>query len=538
MIRRAPDWWVKIGDFGTSKRVRGEQTAFHTSISSIFSAPEMLGIVQGGSDGTYTTAVDMWSLGCLIHWLLTYAAPLPPGLLYAYVHGMKPLPTDTMDRMGLSEDVQTLVKQLLDPLPQNRLTTSQAASHPWLRTAEDDHQPSTEESSSDNNSSFSSEVEGPDEDIPILAAVDGDTPSAGPQLSELEVVSRHTSNAIPNLPADGPQPVAKHSMGPRRGRGSVTVVPSAREQPTTTPTLAPRRGPSSVTIIPSGDQNSSSKSTTEYPAISQPKEPLIVPYSGENPEGAHFDAESWASRFRDFGCDSSSDDVGTKGEQIPPCVSMLRIERKALTSNATQGRTTVLSPAVIQRLAQLSNTPQTQSTDKLASTPSPPFEVKRRPSKPDFDSYKTGRRHAKSIEKDLGRSGLTKPLPDIQAPESGCSKHTDMSATTWASAFGPSTSRNAERTLKGSIFNAENWHTPTDRDMPELSKSSSQAEPLLVTRQYYSDLRASRHSQRSDDMGVHERGQADYQHFRGAGQLHQSPCSSNLEFVAHSKMTQ
>ena len=78
VVRPPPSWWVKLGDFGVSKRVAHNNTSLNTSIETDYSAPEIFGMVDYESEDApgYTNAVDMWSLGCLVHWLLTYHQPL------------------------------------------------------------------------------------------------------------------------------------------------------------------------------------------------------------------------------------------------------------------------------------------------------------------------------------------------------------------------------------------------------------------------------------------------------------------------------
>jgi serine/threonine protein kinase len=54
-------WWVKIGDFGISKRVKNEDTAFRTQTGTqYFQAPEIQGFVDENSESSeYSNAVDV-----------------------------------------------------------------------------------------------------------------------------------------------------------------------------------------------------------------------------------------------------------------------------------------------------------------------------------------------------------------------------------------------------------------------------------------------------------------------------------------------
>lgn len=77
VARHAPDWWVKIGDFGISRRVCTEQnSALSRNGTADYMAPEIfLGNGDEKQDGTHTLAVDIWSLGCVLFRLLTRRLP-------------------------------------------------------------------------------------------------------------------------------------------------------------------------------------------------------------------------------------------------------------------------------------------------------------------------------------------------------------------------------------------------------------------------------------------------------------------------------
>ncbi|SPO01933.1 uncharacterized protein DNG_04606 [Cephalotrichum gorgonifer] len=64
-----PHWWIKIGDFGISKRIR-DSSGLKTAIGTEdYMAPEVKGIFPKAVMGapSYTVAVDIWAVG-LIAW--------------------------------------------------------------------------------------------------------------------------------------------------------------------------------------------------------------------------------------------------------------------------------------------------------------------------------------------------------------------------------------------------------------------------------------------------------------------------------------
>lgn len=76
VVKPGPTWWVKLGDFGISKRA-SEATALRTAIGTVgYLAPEVpigseLSMDDDESEQTYTSAVDMWALGEIVYRLLT-----------------------------------------------------------------------------------------------------------------------------------------------------------------------------------------------------------------------------------------------------------------------------------------------------------------------------------------------------------------------------------------------------------------------------------------------------------------------------------
>ncbi|KAH7023068.1 kinase-like domain-containing protein [Ilyonectria destructans] len=135
-----PDWWVKIGDFGISKRSEEENTALRTAIGTdSYMAPELKGLVrsQGSSESkefSYTFAVDMWALGELTFRMATQRPAFPdPNVLVNYVLRGHPFPLSALEATGASSDCCDFINKSMIADPGNRLTASEACRHPWLQ---------------------------------------------------------------------------------------------------------------------------------------------------------------------------------------------------------------------------------------------------------------------------------------------------------------------------------------------------------------------------------------------------------------------
>ncbi|KAK5083318.1 Protein kinase protein rad53 [Exophiala xenobiotica] len=128
-----PKWQVVVCDFGISKRVRGATTALHTSFEGDFMAPEILGFVDDGTSGEYTSAVDMWSLGCLAYWLLKLKLPVPRRKMMAHCSRPWPDAAKSVETTDINEASTDFILSLLKPEPKQRPTASAAFAHDWLQ---------------------------------------------------------------------------------------------------------------------------------------------------------------------------------------------------------------------------------------------------------------------------------------------------------------------------------------------------------------------------------------------------------------------
>jgi serine/threonine protein kinase len=80
----------------------------------------------------YTSAVDIWSSGCLAYTILTNKPPFPSSKhLKWYVYGQKGFPTALLVEKNISEPAQKLLKRMLAPAPHNRPTAKECLEDAW-----------------------------------------------------------------------------------------------------------------------------------------------------------------------------------------------------------------------------------------------------------------------------------------------------------------------------------------------------------------------------------------------------------------------
>ncbi|KAK0611936.1 kinase-like domain-containing protein [Immersiella caudata] len=137
-----PNWWVKIADFGITKRVH-EATGLTSVVGTpAYMAPEVQGIypladanLDHRSAG-YTSAVDIWAIGAMAFHIMTGQAIFSaPQDLFQYVVMGTPLrfPKD----IGQTNQFEDFIGNLMAPPARLRPSARQAVHHPWIQLLQD-----------------------------------------------------------------------------------------------------------------------------------------------------------------------------------------------------------------------------------------------------------------------------------------------------------------------------------------------------------------------------------------------------------------
>jgi serine/threonine protein kinase len=144
-----PQWWVKLSDFGISKRLQNSTLLRTMGVGTRgFVAPEVLGLFpaeeseEDGEDepdgedggGAYTFAIDIWALGETVVRMLTGQPTFSqPRELTRYVVSSGPFPLHKLQACGTSDLGCAFVLWTMEPAAKDRPTAEQAASDGWLR---------------------------------------------------------------------------------------------------------------------------------------------------------------------------------------------------------------------------------------------------------------------------------------------------------------------------------------------------------------------------------------------------------------------
>lgn len=137
LIRSHPPtskWWVKISDFGISKRVEGSIKVVSSIKGTIpYMAPELLFHEPSSSNSINHQAADMWALGEMAYRLLTKTAVFPThNALVNYLVDSNLFPTDNLNRRDAGLYAVSFIRSLMEPHPDKRLTSETAMKHAWV----------------------------------------------------------------------------------------------------------------------------------------------------------------------------------------------------------------------------------------------------------------------------------------------------------------------------------------------------------------------------------------------------------------------
>ncbi|KAL2066158.1 hypothetical protein VTL71DRAFT_2229 [Oculimacula yallundae] len=131
---RGPVWWVKIADFGISKRTTEYFTVLQTQTGTpAFLAPEVS--PSGSSESEYTNAVDIWALGIIAFCIFTgniLFIERHVGQRERYVKGTFTFPSEDLETEKISQAGCDVIKSLMAVNPEDRPTAQDCLQTSWL----------------------------------------------------------------------------------------------------------------------------------------------------------------------------------------------------------------------------------------------------------------------------------------------------------------------------------------------------------------------------------------------------------------------
>ncbi|KAH8431091.1 uncharacterized protein LDX57_008752 [Aspergillus melleus] len=127
------EWWVKIADFGISKRIEDEVGGSSTLKGTLgYIAPELHGFIKRGSP----YAPDLWAVGEIAFQMVTKQATFKNlGMLFKYMSDLDMFPYDLLLAARVSQSGQECIFSLMHPDPLHRATAELALQHTWFNEA-------------------------------------------------------------------------------------------------------------------------------------------------------------------------------------------------------------------------------------------------------------------------------------------------------------------------------------------------------------------------------------------------------------------
>ncbi len=121
-------FWVKIIDFGTAKIFEKNKSEKAVVGSSYYIAPEVL-------HKHYNEKCDTWSVGVILYMLIVGRAPFDGKDDEEIIENIEKGQFNSKHKklLNSSEEVQDLVKKLLEVNVKKRLSSSEALKHPWFK---------------------------------------------------------------------------------------------------------------------------------------------------------------------------------------------------------------------------------------------------------------------------------------------------------------------------------------------------------------------------------------------------------------------
>jgi serine/threonine protein kinase len=97
-------------------------------------APEVSGYIEDQETSTYTYEADVWSLGCVMYYVITRKLPFVGYRSHVkYIKGQLPFPSDHLVQNGLSQSGVDSIIMLMNPDRDKRPSATIALNHEWLR---------------------------------------------------------------------------------------------------------------------------------------------------------------------------------------------------------------------------------------------------------------------------------------------------------------------------------------------------------------------------------------------------------------------
>ncbi|KAJ3475006.1 hypothetical protein NLG97_g9611 [Lecanicillium saksenae] len=152
VVRGAPQWWVKLADFGLSKKLGKSEVFMSNGGTPPYMAPERCySSGPGSSSRGCTYAVDLWATGCIAYRLVVGVVPFPTdeafpteGALFKFCRDESHFPLKPLTESNVGDSCISFIKALLTISPIERPSAVDALGHAWITSVASTDYPTSE----------------------------------------------------------------------------------------------------------------------------------------------------------------------------------------------------------------------------------------------------------------------------------------------------------------------------------------------------------------------------------------------------------
>ncbi|KAJ5899943.1 hypothetical protein N7495_004687 [Penicillium taxi] len=171
---KGPKWWVKIGDFGISKRFDENKTDTGMGTEG-FRAPERLDLYPPGTERRHPTYnMDIWSLGIMVFHMLFNYYPFP-GIWSLISYVQTSIFPSIPQSSSVNPDALSFLRSLLAADASMRPSAKEALENTWLKQDQSDHTSRRNETNSTASTTTTIDYKSWDTPIPRQIRVESKT---------------------------------------------------------------------------------------------------------------------------------------------------------------------------------------------------------------------------------------------------------------------------------------------------------------------------------------------------------------------------
>nr|CEG02322.1 unnamed protein product [Fusarium pseudograminearum CS3220] len=212
----AAEWWIKLADFGLSKRVIADPNNTNFPIGTPgYIAPELYDTDWRRCLTRDGQKADIWALGATTFFILTATMPFSESQAMRLAVNCIPFPYTPLRHRNVSQEGQGFILDAMKPDPVTRMNATTSMQHPWIRN----RMPNCPLSGSSSRTLTTTSCQSSLNDMGELSAVMSTLSSEPSTEGYIERPVSSLSSLLPSIQGSG---VPHLTQSPSRISGNVT----------------------------------------------------------------------------------------------------------------------------------------------------------------------------------------------------------------------------------------------------------------------------------------------------------------------------